>query len=67
MLIFVVYLDFQDFSTNEWNVPCCFFDATNEKEWKKWMVDSGKYAKKWGSVSIKKIWRNPELDQGTKQ
>ena len=25
------------FSINEWNVPCCFFDATNEKDWRKWM------------------------------
>jgi|TARA_R100001510_G_C7488732_1_gene97501 hypothetical protein len=52
------------FAINEWNVPCCFFDATNEKEWSKWMVESGKYAKKWGNVSIKKMWRNPELEKG---
>ena len=24
------------FATNEWGSPCCFFNATNEKEWKKY-------------------------------
>ena len=52
------------FSINEWNVPCCFFDATNEKDWRKWMVDNRKMAKKWANVSIKQTWANPELKNG---
>ena len=57
------------FAINEWDAPCCFFDATNEKDWKKWMIANRRWAKKWWDRPIAKHWANPDKDieEGTKQ
>ena len=56
------------FATNEWNVPCCYFDATNEKEWLKYMRDTRRIQKRWAKIPVKYHWPNPEIaDEGTRQ
>ena len=55
------------FATNEWNVPCCYFDATNEKDWLKIMGERHRIQKKWRKVPIKYHWGNPDKDTGTIQ